>query len=182
MKSLHLSKTSWLILSAGVFLVVLAGLGLTRSQQMGEQNKLGAELELSEKTLAALKTAQLSQQLENLKVDVEESQTQLEEAQARLRQTVVSVDVSDELFKIAEYCSVNITEMSTTTISQKEYGGITLSTISLTAKVKGTDENVINYVASLNNDYVTGNLETAQINFCKEETTITMLIYSFEGH
>ncbi len=182
MKGLHLSKTSWLILSAGVFLVVLAGLGLTRSQQMGEQNKLGDELELSEKRLAALKTAQLSQQLEDLKVEVEESQAHLEEAQARLRQTVVSVDVTDELFKIAEYCSVNITEMSTTTISQKEYGGITLSTISLTAKVKGADENLVKYVASLNNDYVTGNIEVAQINFCTEETIITMMIYSFEGH
>ena len=182
MKGLHLSKTSWLILSAGVFLVVLAGLGLTRYQQMQEQNTLGDELELSEKRLAALKTAQLSQQLEDLRVEVEENQAQLEEAQARLHQTVLSVDVTDELFKIAEYSSVNITEMSTTTISQAEYEGITLSTISIAAKVSGTDENMVKLVASLNNDYVTGNIEVAQISFCQEETIINMIIYSFEGH
>ena len=46
MKGLKLSKTSWLILSAGVFIVVLAGLGLTRSQQMKEQTKVADELNL----------------------------------------------------------------------------------------------------------------------------------------
>jgi hypothetical protein len=193
MKGLQLSKTSWLILSAGVFLVVLAGLGLTRSQQLKEQNKLGDELTLAENRLGAIKTAQLSQQLEDLSVKVEEGEAQLKEAQARLRQTVVSVDVTDEFFKIAEYCSVNVTNLSTTTISQTGYEGITLSMISLTATVEGKKNNIINFIISLNNGYATGNVQTAQVTLHEtysedqteeseeDTTTVSMIIYSYEG-
>jgi hypothetical protein len=193
MKGLKLSRTSWLILAAGVFLVVLAGLGLTRSQQLKEQTRLDDELSLSEKRLATLQTAQLSQQLEDLRVNVEESQAQLEEAQARLRQSVVSVDVTDEFFKIAEYCSANVTNLSTTTISQTKYEDITFSTIALTATVSGEREDIINFIISLNNGYVTGNLQSAQVTFHEafqddgteepepDNATVNMIIYSYEG-
>jgi hypothetical protein len=192
MKGLKLSKTSWLILAAGVFLVVLAGLGLTRSQQLKEQTRLDDELSMSEKRLATLQTAQLSQQLEDLRVNVEEAQAQLEEAQARLRQTVVSVDVTDEFFKIAEYCSVNVTTLSTTTISQTKYKDLTFSTIALTATVSGKKADIINFIISLNNGYVTGNLQSAQVTFneaFQEDGTeepeldaaiVNMMIYSYE--
>jgi hypothetical protein len=192
MKGLKLSKTSWLILSAGVFLVVLAGLGLTRSQQMNEQTKLDDELGLYEKRLGMLQTEALSQQLENLRGKVEEGEAQLKEAKARLNQSVVSVDVTDEFFKIAEYCSVNITNMSTTVISQIRYEGVDFSTISLAANVVGNEENVINFVNSLNNSYVTGNVQSAQISIAEategEEVsssdttaTLSMIVYSYEG-
>jgi DNA-binding Xre family transcriptional regulator len=193
MKGLKLSKTSWLILSAGVFLVALAGLGLTRSQQLHEQTRLDDEVGMSEKRLATLQTAQLSQNLENLRVKVEEGEAQLKEAQARLRQTVVSVDITDEFFKIAEYCSVNVTNLSTTTISQTKYENITLSTISLTANVIGKKQNIINFVIGLNNDYVTGNVQSTQITFHEtylddgteeseeDSATVGMIIYSYEG-
>jgi hypothetical protein len=193
MKGLKLSKTSWLILSAGIFIVMLAGLGLTRSQQLKEQTKVGDELNLSEKTLGALQTAQLSQQLENLRVKLEESEAQLKEAQIRLQQTVISVDVTEEFFKIAEYCSVNITNMSTTTIAQVKYEGITCSTTSLTASVIGKETNIINFIIGLNNGYTTGNVQSAQINIAaktdEEDTsepdssmaTVSMTIYSYEG-
>ena len=51
MKKLKLSKTSWLILAAGVFIVVLVGLGLTRSQQIREQSGLDDELSVTQKRL-----------------------------------------------------------------------------------------------------------------------------------
>jgi hypothetical protein len=165
MKGLKLSKASWLILSIGVFLVILAGLGLTRSQQMKEKTKLGDELSLYEKKIGTVQTTQLSQQLENLKGKVQESESQLKDAQAMLNQTVISVDVSDEIFKIAAYCSVNITSLSTTTIAQSKLESISISTISLNARVTGEKSNIINFITSLNNGFVTGNVASAQITF-----------------
>jgi hypothetical protein len=169
MKGVKLSRTSWLILAAGVFLVVLAALGLTRSQQMKDQSKLAGDLDASQKKLATINTAPLSQQLENLKVKVDESTTLLESAQARLRQTVISVDVTDEFFKIANDSSVNVTTMATSTINTADYGGISLSTTSLSASVAGTVENVIKFINALNNGYLTGNVDSAQISFGKDE-------------
>jgi hypothetical protein len=193
MKGLKLSKTSWLILLAGVFIVVLAGLGLTRSQQLKEQTKVDGELSLSETTLGKLQTVQLSQQLENLRGKLEESEAQLKEAQTRLRQTVISVDVTEEFFKIAEYCSVNVTNLSTTTIAQAKYEAITCSTIALTASVIGKETNIINFIIGLNNGYTTGKVQSAQITVAaktdEDETSepdsstasISMIIYSYEG-
>jgi hypothetical protein len=205
MKGLKLSKASWLILSAGVFLVVLAGLGLTRSQQMKEQSKLGDELSQYEKRLAAIQTTQLTQQLENLTGKIDESQLLLKNAKARLDQTVVSVDVSDEFFKVAAYCSVNITNLSTTLIAQTNYAGIPISTISLSATVIGEKKNIINFIDTVNNDYITGNINSAAITFQRPpgtqpseadspasgegdtlesglaQASVNMLIYSYEG-
>ncbi len=193
MKGLKLSKTSWLILATGVFIVVLAGLGLTHSQQLKEQTKVADELNLSEKRLGTLQTAQLSQQLENLRGKLEESEAQLKEAQTRLRQTVISVDVTEEFFKIAEYCSVNITNLSTTTIAQTKFEGITCSTISLSASVIGKATNIVNFIIGLNNDYTTGNVQSAQVTIeapTEEDGTsepdsstasVSMIIYSYEG-
>jgi hypothetical protein len=192
MKGLKLSKTSWLILAAGVFLVVLAGLGLTRSQQMKEQTQLNDEVNLAEKLLGTLQTETLSQQLENLRVKVEEGEAQLQEAQARLDQSVISVDVTDEFFKIAEYCSVNVTSMSTTMISQINYEGVAFSTISLAANIIGDEENIINFINSLNNSYATGNVQAAQISIQTaigggevpaggDTATVSMIVYSYEG-
>lgn len=165
MKGLKLSKTSWLILSAGVFLVILAGLGLTRSQQVKEQSALNDELATYEKRLALLQTSQLSQHLENLKVQIEENEAQVEDAKARLEQTVISVDVADELYKIAEYCSVNITNFTSSVISESKYEGIAISTISLSAVIEGAKQNVVDFVQSVNNGFVTGNVATAQVTF-----------------
>ncbi len=193
MKGLKLSKTSWLILAAGVFIVALAGLGLTRSQQLKEQTKVSDELTLSEKRLATVQTSQLSQQLENLKVKLEESQVMLKEAQLRLRQTVISADITEKFFRIAESCSVNVTNLSTTPIVQAKYEGIGVSTAALNASLTGKATNLVNFVVALNNSYLTGNVQSAQLGIAEptEETgwvepdsstaTISMIVYSYEG-
>jgi hypothetical protein len=160
-----LSKTSWLILSAGVFLVVLAGLGLTRSQQMKEQTKVAGDLDLATKKLATVQTSSLSQQMETLKTKVDESQALLNDARAHLRQTVVSVDVTDQFFQVAAYCSVNVTTYSSTTIAQAKYDGVTFSTISLMAQVSGLKTDIVKLVLALNDSYITGNVQSAEITF-----------------
>jgi hypothetical protein len=206
MKGFKLSKTGWLILSAGVFLVVLAGLGLTRSQQMTEQTKLDEELNQIEKRIDAIKTTQLTQQLENLGQKAEESQLLLKDAKARLDASVISVDVADEFFKIAVANSVNITTMSTSVIAQVKYGDIGVSTISLSGTVTGQKQRIIDFIIGLNNGYITGNLGSVHVAFGQgveqseseqaqeeesgesnelkageAEASISMIIYSYEG-
>jgi Type II secretory pathway, component PulF len=115
MKLLKLSKVSWLILSAGVFIVVLGSLGIARSQQIQEKGTLDEELRISTNRLEGLQTSLGSRErLDALQQRIEEEQLLLDEARKRLDQTVVSVDVADELFAIADYCGIIITGASTT--------------------------------------------------------------------
>ena len=164
MKGIKLSKTGWLILSAGVFVVILAGLGVTRSQQMREQSRMNEELSLSETRLDKLDVTDLRRQVEDLDQKMQEGQAQLDDARERLRQTVVSVDVTDEFFKIAEYSGVTVMSLSTSAIASNELEGIGLQTIALSAQVEGDFEKIIDFVINLNNGYATGHVKSAQIN------------------
>jgi hypothetical protein len=188
MKFIKFSKTSWLILSAGIFIVVLAGLGITRSQQLSEQGKLDDELGISQKSLDNLKNTDLSKQLDELKQQAAEKQLQLDEARKRLDQTVVSVEVTDEFFSVADYCGVKVISISTSPIILSTYEGIGLDTTALNAVAEGELPDLINFVVSLNNDFTTGLVNSAQIDIppsTSEETpsaSIQIIIYSYEGN
>jgi hypothetical protein len=185
MKGMKLSKTSWLILSAGIFTVVLAGLGVTRSGQMKEQNTLDEELGMSTTILEKSQAIPLETQLGDLQEKLKESESQLAEAKDRLRQTVLSVDVTDNFFQIANYCNVVVMNLNTTSISNNSLNDVNFSTISLTATATGELSKLIDFIISLNKGYTTGFVKSAQLSV--DDTTgetsaaINMVIYSYEG-
>jgi hypothetical protein len=188
MKYLKLSKTSWIVLAAGIFVVVLAGLGITHSQQLSEQGKLDDELSISQSSLANLHIDALQLELQELQQTAEDTQLQLDQAVQLLDQTVVSVDITDEFFSVAEYCGVLVVNLSTSPITPNMYGGIGLSATSLNASVEGAVPNLIDFVESLNNDFTTALLKSVQIDIppsSSNETSsanIQMTIYSYEGN
>ena len=184
---MKLSKTSWLILSVGIFLVVVAGLGLTRSQQIQEQDQLDEELSIAEMRLNKLEVKQLHQQQEELQERLDESIIQLMAAKDRLRQTVESIDVTDEFFAIAQACNTTVMSISTSSIKSDTLEDIDCSVIQINAQVEGELPNLINLVISLNNDFTTGIVESAQMSIPEttdegeSSTSIMMIVYSYEG-
>jgi hypothetical protein len=135
MKYFKLSKTSWIILAVGVFVVVLAGLGITRSQQLSEQEQLDEELSFSQASLNNLHIDLLQLQLDELEQMAETEQLQLEQAVDLLDRTVVSVDITDEFFAIAGRCGVIVINFNTSPISTSLYAGLGLATTSVNAAV-----------------------------------------------
>ncbi|MBA7638737.1 hypothetical protein ES703_46393 [subsurface metagenome] len=187
MKGLKLSKTSWLILSAGIFVVVLAGLGVTRSQQLKEQSTLEEKLGLSTTRVNTIQVSHLRPQLEELQQKLDESESQLNEVRDRLRQTVVSVDVTEKYFAIAEYCDVVIQNVNTTTISSDVIEGINCSKISISSTVTGEVENIIDFLISVNEGYTTGYVQSVHISIPDESgdsepsASFQIVVYSYEG-
>ena len=192
MKGLKLSKTSWLILSAGIFVVILAGLGVTRSQQLKEQSVLEEELTLSSMKMDTIQVAHLRPQLDELLQRIDESETQLEEVKDRLRQTVVSPDVIEKYFAIAEYCDVEIQNLSNSVILNNDLAGITCSQTNISASVTGDVENLVDFLIAMNEGYTTGYVQSAHITIAEEteetselepesSATFQVIIYSYEG-
>jgi hypothetical protein len=183
MKKLKLSRASWLILSAGIFIVVFAGLGLTRSQQLQERTQLEEELSINEMRLNQFNVAQLQQQRDELQKQINDSTWKLNLAKYKLRATVESIDVTDEFFLIASKCDVTVNSISSSSIGNDNLKGIGCSTISLSASVSGELSDIINFVISLNHDYTTGYVRSVQIGVCEEVSSagIQMIIYSYEG-
>lgn len=184
---MKLGKTSWLILSAGIFIVVVASLGLTRSQQIQEQGQLDEELSIAEMRLNQLQVKQLRQQQEELQGQLDESKIQLMAAKDKLRQTVESINVTDEFFEVAQSCGVEVASISSSSIESEKLGGIICSVITLNAVVAGEVPNLISFVIKLNNDFTTGIVKSAQIsipeatNPDEPSANIEMTVYAYEG-
>lgn len=187
MKGLKFSKTGWLILSAGIFVVILAGLGVTRSQQLTEQTKLEEELSLSTMRVDTIQVSHLRPQLEELQQRLDESESQLNEVQDRLRQTVVSVDVTEKFFAIAEYCDVVIQNLTNTTISTDTIQNINCYETSISATVTGELEDIVDFLIGLNEGYTTGYVQSTQISIPDESSdkqpsaNFQIVVYSYEG-
>ncbi|OGO43149.1 MAG: hypothetical protein A2137_08075 [Chloroflexi bacterium RBG_16_58_8] len=186
MKNFKLSKTSWLILTTGVFLVVLIGLGVTRSQQIKEQSALDEKIKTSQTIIDKLQTTELLQQVEDLQAQVEEEQTLLEEAKQRLNQTVVSADVTERFFDIADYSNVTVLNIGTSSIGTDTVDGVHLSLTTLTSAVQGDLYDIVDFVINLNHGYPTGFVKTTQISVPDPTgaelptANIQMAVYSYE--
>jgi len=181
-----LSKTSWLFLAAGIFIVVFASLGITRSQQLQEQEQLDDELTVAEMRLNKFQVKQLRQQQEELQKQLDESTIQLTAGKDKLRQTIDSINVTDEFFEIARSCSIEVVGISSSNIGSEELGNIVCSVITLNATVAGDTSNLISFVIRLNNDFTTGIVKSAQISIPemaddRPSANILMVVYAYGG-
>lgn len=194
LKSLKLSKTGLLILSAGIFIVVLGGLGITRSGQLQDQSKLTMDLATFQMRMDKLDTSQEQKQYTELSQQLEDSQQQLAEVKDKLHQKITSADVTAKLYEIADYYSVNVTVMGTTSQAQIDYEDVPCTAISLTATARGPVEDIVSFAAGLNNNFSTGYIQQAQFVIPEPDpgadpdsppplpnATITIVVYSYEG-
>jgi len=186
MKRLKLSKVAWIILGAGVFVVVLVGLGVTMSQQMKEQTILEEDLDISEMRMEKLELSNLFQELESLMELVDEAENELADAKTRLDQTVNSADVVEEFFDIAQYSNITVMDISSTPISDDSIIGVDLSTTFINALITGELDGIVSFVINLNNGLTTGYIDSVNINipeaFSEELSTadIQISVYSYE--
>ena len=184
---MKLSKTSLVLLSAGIFIVVVASLGFTHSQQLKEQGQLADELGVAEKRLDKLQVKELEQQQEELQGQLDESIVRLTEVKDKMRRIIESDEVTEEFFEIAEFCDVEIENISSSKINTEKLQGITCSMINLSVNVSGEVSDLISFVIKLNNDFTTGNVRSTQISISETDegeaasASIMMVVYTYEG-
>jgi hypothetical protein len=182
---MKISKASWMILGAGVFIISLTGLGVARYGQVQEQKKLTTDLALSTTRLNKLQVTSAQPQIEELQLEVEDVKKQIEEIKARLLQSVISVDVADKFYEIAGFYDVIVTSIGTSAMSEQPFTDIMCDVISLGASVSGTMENIVDFVKGLNDNFSTGFIRSAQLDVndpLKSYVNIQMIVYSYRGN
>ena len=183
---MKLSKTSWLLITIGVFVIVLVGLGVIRSQQVNQQNQLNEELNTAELKLNGLQTEPLSQRRAELEQQLSQITSQSETARTALSQPLGSIDVSDFLFDIAEANSVNITVLKSSGLASTELAGITCTVLPLSASVEGNLADLASFITQLNEDLANSVIGSVSINVpeASEEipsASIQLVIYTYQG-
>lgn len=161
---MKLSKASWMILGAGIFIIVLAGMGVARSGQLKTQASINEELAVVSTRLNNVNSNQFQMEISELEQQLKDINGQVVEAKDRLKQNIISVDVSEKFYDIADYYHITITSFSSTTISDSALMNIGCEMISVSATVDGKLTDMINFIIGLNNNYATGFAGSAQLS------------------
>jgi hypothetical protein len=178
---MKISKASWMILGAGIFIIVLAGLGVTRSGQITQLDTISENLSVNAARLNNLKVDSLQIEIDEYREQLKDTLDQVNEVKDKLKQTIISVDVADKFYDIAAFCEVIVLNLSTTQISEEPYASIGCDTIAASGKISGTRENVIKFIIALNDNYPTGFVRAAQVLFDDGEActvTVQMSVYT----
>jgi len=185
MKPIKLSRTGWLILTFGLFIIMLVGLGVVRFQQVGEQQILKEKLELVQTKLARIQTEKLSQRQKELEQELNETLAEAEAAKELLSQPLNSLDISDLIWATAQASGVEIAELSSSGMSTEELEGLPCSVLSLTARVEGDLTKLVDFITGLNDALASGVVKSAQIDIPSGEgepsASIELAVYSYQG-
>jgi len=184
---MRLGKTTLLVITAGVFIIALAGVGMVYFQQVHEQNHLNEQLALAQSRLSGLRLEQLSSQQAELGKQLSQATSQFEAVKTILAQPIGSIAVSNILFDIAEAHGLEVTEITAPGLAIEGLEGITYSVIPLSATVEGDVPNLVNFVTKLNSHLATGVVKSITITIPetdseeKASADIQLVVYTYRG-
>lgn len=161
---MRLSKITLIFLGVGIFAILAIGMGMAYAQQSREQSRLNEQLSLAQLRISNYSPQKLSSQLEGLKSELTQLETQLKDSKACLCQSVESIEATDTLFEIAEVCGVEIIGVSSPGLNSKEIEGIACPVLAVTVQIEGDVSNLIDFTLKLTGEFPTGVVQSVGIN------------------
>ena len=159
-----LSKTSWMLLASGVFIIAFASMGMAYLNQSGQQTQLNQELSQAELIIKKSSTSELVPRKEELESRLAQAKSRLKEIKSNLSQTDENIEACDRLFNIAETCEVTITEISSSSpLNNARLNEATYSTLTLTIKLNGDIPDLINFILTWTQEHPTGVVESVRL-------------------
>ncbi len=165
---IKLSKTIIIILAAGVFAILLAGLGTAYSQQAQEQSELSRQLTLAQQGLEKSLPQQLSSHLSDMETRIAQVESRLAAAKASLRQPLDSIKITAALYEAAQTCNVAITEVNSSGVTTQKQENLNYSVLSFTIKLEGDVPSLISFVGELSRRFPTGLVKRLEIDIPEE--------------
>ena len=184
---MKVSKKTWLIVAIGIFVIAVAGLYMVYSKQVKEQNQLNEQLTSAQSRLSGVNLEKLSSQLAEEEEKLSQATSQFGTLKAVLSQPAGSITVTDILFDIAGAHDVEVTEMTSTGLTDASLEGVPLLVIPVTVKVEGDVPNLVSFVVELNNFLTTGVVESITITIPetdsgeKASADIQLVAYTHQG-
>ena len=184
---LKLNKRVGLFIGIGIFVIVLSGLGMVSFQKFEEKNKLVQQLSTSQTRLQGIKLESLSSQPAELEKQLNQVTPEFEAVKAKLSQPVSSTAAATALFDTAKSHGLVVTEMTSSSPTNESVAGVTLSAISITAKVEGNLSKIVDFIPALNKLLETSAVKSVDItvpertNGDNTSASILMVVYAYRG-
>lgn len=185
---MHVKKTRWPIVIAGVVLaVVLSSLGVVQAQQATEKNRLDSEISLVEESIGDFQPVKSDSTQENMKSRLDDTYADLDVAKEYLSRSTDSIETNETLFNIAADCGVLVTNITISPISSEDMEDITCTILPFSVIVEGETPQLLDFIMTLNTDATNGVVKSARISVPADGTEVSpwadvkMIIYYYEG-
>jgi type II secretory pathway pseudopilin PulG len=141
---MKISKKVWLIIGIAILVIALVSLVRIYSQQVREQEQLRTNLAAQEALLRTLTTDKA-----NLGKNRDQAESLFNTSRAKFPESVESIEYGEDLFKIAEDCNLELTQLSMSVPGAKTGGAVTYSVASFGVKVQGAMEDILDFIYAL---------------------------------
>ena len=189
---MKLSKTAWLILGIGIFVIACGCLYMLYSQQAGEQEELADSLAVAQGALPQLVSERedLESQLTQWEGQLAEAASSLVKIEARFPESVQSIEYDERLFEIADDCDLEITSLTASELGDKKVEDVTYAVTSFGVEVEGEVADILDFVNAIATSeyFTTATMETVNMDIPEPEeeedkpsATIGLVIYGYQG-
>ena len=192
---LKISKKAGLIIGISAFLIATGVLGMAAFQKADEKSRLESQLTSSQARLQGIKLESLSSQPAKLEGQLNQLMPELEQVKAKLSEPISSTNATAAVFDAARTNNLVVTGITSSSPFNESVQGVTLSSISITAKVEGKMSKMVDFIAELNRVLKTSVIKSVEITVPEinnadnitatigDNTTanIELVIYTYRG-
>ena len=182
-----ISKTGWTILIVSILVIALGSLGMAYIQQNSEQDRLEAAISEATVELDEFILDEHHADRDALEKRLSQMLSEHEAAKGVLSPAIESIDITGDLFRIAELCNVEIVKISSSPFSENDVNGLNFYVLPIKIDVEGEITDIIEYLNKLDSDFTTGFVESVETSVPEagsgEETSASIQIkmYTYGG-
>lgn len=201
---MKLSKTSWIALGIGIF--VIAAFNLFQTYQSGVEERDEAQNSLTETQTALIvvnadkdraevnltqteeELAQIQNELSQLETELAQAELTLDQAEAKFPVSVESIEYDELLFRLAEDANLEIISLTASRATETDKNDIAYAVTAFTMNVQGEVENILDFINRIvtEEDLNTADLKSVTVTIPKPlsgnspSATINLVVYSYQ--
>jgi type II secretory pathway pseudopilin PulG len=184
-KTVKLSKTSWVFLAVIALLLAAAIPGWIYSQKFDEQQQITLRLNQTRNTLSSIKTDDLVAKQEQYQQQFVQYKFQIEETRSKMSFSQDSIDAIETILADAKTCKVDITTISTSGFSTENLSGTQCETLPISINANGSLYYLSDFISNLSQIFPTSVIKTSTVNNAGSNnytTSINLVIYNYRGN
>ncbi len=183
---LKLTRTTLLLIVAGLCFAASVVLSFVVSQQFQEQSQLKGKLASTQSTLQGIRLENISTQQAELEEQLSQATSQLEAVTSKFSPSAGSNNASNRFFDVAEASGLDVIGMTSSGLTKDKFGGLDCLSIVLDAKIEGKMSNVVSFVSKLNSALVASVVKSVTITVPTSggdnvSAIIQLVVYTYGG-
>jgi len=166
-----------------LLVIMVTVMGVYRTRQIAEQERLRGELEIVNKRLAALELEKLAAQQELVQNEINLINESVESLKQQIAIPIDSISASDNLFALARDIGVQVSDLSTDETYNVTFAGVPCAVMSVSATVTGDWEKLVRYLYALKVEFERVFINRATLDVVCETPSLklSLLVYTYRG-